>query len=505
MKYVVGCDLGTGGNKAVLVDESGLIKASSFDSYQTWNPKPSWHEQSPDDWVRSVALSTARLLEQNAVDPANVLALGLSGHSLGLVPIDVDGDLLLPRVPIWSDGRAGSEARKYFQNVPWSTWYGRTGNGFPPPLYPIFKAMWLARHEPATFRRTAKILGSKDYVNYRLTGQINTDPSYASGSGLFNLRTNDYDADLVAGADLAASLWPEPIPSSSVVGRISHEMAPAIGLLEGTPVVAGGVDNAVMALGARNTEPGRVYNSLGSSAWIAYASRQPIIDERVGTYVFAHVIPGMYTSAVSIFSAGTTLRWLRGLAFRDLDGLDADLAYETMMAEASESPVGARGLIMNPTIAGGTTLEGGPGVRGGLLGLDAAHTRGDMVRAALEGIGFALGRALSALRQIQEIQPEMLVVGGGSQSELWRQILADIYDVPIVKTSVGLNAAALGAAALALKGADVWDDLRRIDECHQVENRNNPMGDNQVIYEDQRQRFERFADLLRSATSREGE
>jgi len=271
-----------------------------------------------------------------------------------------------------------------------------------------------------------------------------------------------------------------------VIGELTAEAAEALALPHDLKVVAGGVDNSCMALGARNIEQGRVYNSLGSSSWIAVSSEQPVLDDGARPYVFAHVIPGLFTSAVSIFSAGTSFRWVRDQLCRDLvleaerQGADP---YELMTAVAAEAPVGAKRLLFNPSLAGGTALDASPNIRGAYVGLDLGHTQADLIRAAMEGIAMGLRLALDELRRLTGLADEMVMVGGGSQSRLWRQICADVFKIPIVKTSVDQQAAALGAAAVAAVGAGLWSDFGKLDTIHKIEDITRPIPAHTAIYE----------------------
>ncbi|HEX9013676.1 MAG TPA: FGGY family carbohydrate kinase, partial [Anaerolineaceae bacterium] len=303
---IISFDLGTGGNKASLYDVDGSCLATAFVPYDTYYPYVGWHEQRPEDWWQAVVESTQKLLQKSGEDRRNITCLSISGHSLGSVPIDRDGMLLRPATPIWSDIRAQREVEAFFTRVDLDEWYETTGNGFPPACYTIFKVMWYRDHEPEMFARTAKILGTKDFINYRLTGKIATDFSYASGSGIYNLKQWRYQPEFIAASGLSPQLFPDIVPSTAVLGPLSQEAAAALGLSQDVMVVCGGVDNSCMALGAKNIKDGRVYTSLGSSAWIAVSSEQPVLDRKLKPYVFTHVNPGMFTSAVSIFSAGTS-------------------------------------------------------------------------------------------------------------------------------------------------------------------------------------------------------
>ncbi|MBU2534352.1 MAG: pentose kinase [Alphaproteobacteria bacterium] len=469
---IAACDLGTGGAKTSLYDAQGACLADAFTPYPTQYPRVGFHEQDPEDWWQATASSIRTVLARSGRAPGSVRALGLSGHSLGAVPLDGQGRLLARAVPIWSDGRALSEARAFFRRFDETDWYMRTGNGFPAHLYSVFKLMWLRKEFPEIQAATAVVLGTKDYVNYRLTGAIASDPSYASGSGVWNLKSWDFDDDLLAASGIKKALFPQIVSSHEVIGRLTGDAAGATGLTTDTLVVAGGVDNSCMALGARNSAPGRIYNSLGSSSWLAVSSTDPVLDPAIRPYVFAHVLPGLFTSAVSIFAAGSSLRWVRDTICLDLveqAERTGGNAYDLMTTLAGLSVPGANGLIFNPSLAGGTSLDASPDMRGSWTGLDLSHTRADLVRAAMEGVAMGLGTALKALSGLTNFEGRMTIVGGGSNSALWRQILADVYGMRIEKTNIDDQAAALGAAALAAVGAGIWDSLDRVDAVHHVE------------------------------------
>jgi xylulokinase len=494
--YLIACDLGTGGNKASLYDAAGACLAGCFVAYETLYPQPGWHEQRPEDWWQAVVQSMRRLLAETAIDPEEIAGCAISGHSLGVVPLDAHGRLLRASTPIWSDGRATGEARELFTRLSELEWYRRTGNGFPAALYPVCKLMWYRRHEPAMLERAAAILGTKDYINYRLTGRMVTDVSYASGAGVYDLRANRYDEALIAASGLARGLFPEVVPSTEVIGTLTAEAAAALGLPRRLKVIAGGVDNACMALGAGVCEEGQTYQSLGSSSWIAVSSSQPVLDDRSRSFVFTHVVPGQYVSATGIFAAGSSLRWVRDTICGDLIRRAADEGcdiYDLMTEAAAQSVVGANGLLFNPSLAGGSSLDASPLVRGAFLGLDLCHTRADMIRAALEGVALSQRLALDRLRALTRLGDSMVMVGGGSRSPFWRQVTADIYNMRIVKTNIDQQSAALGAAAVAAVGAGVWPDFKPLRQIHQVEDVRPPDPANAGYYERLLPVFERAA------------
>lgn len=482
---VAAFDLGTGGVKAAIFRPDGVCIAEEVVSYETFYPAASRHEQRPQDWWDAICESLALLLRNPAVDAAAIRAISLSGHSLGCIPLDGEGRLLQAQVPIWSDGRAIAEAADFFTRIDPQAWYNTTGNGFPAPLYTVFKAMWLRDNAPEIFARTRTIIGTKDYINLRLTGRIATDPSYASGTGVYDLAAGRYAPKLVEAAGLASGLFPPIVASTDVLGEVVPEVADRLGLPPGVRVIAGGVDNSCMALGGRTFQEGDAYASMGSSSWITVATGQPLLDERVRPFVFAHVVPEMFISATSIFSSGTSLNWVADTLLSDLrqtaraGGGDF---HDALFRLAAEAPAGARGLIFVPTLGGGTSFEGGPAVRGGFVGLDLQHGRADILRATLEGIALGLRVALDELRRMTAIDDEMIVVGGGARSPFWRQVFADVFDCTLLKTTIDQQAAALGAAALAFVGMGIWRDFQPIRQLHAIEDRSDPATDTKPVY-----------------------
>lgn len=503
-KKIIAYDLGTGGNKASLYDADGVCLSSTFYVYDTLYPRSGMHEQRPMDWWNSIVNSTRKLIDETGVNKNEIECLAISGHSLGVVPIDKDGNLLRESVPIWSDSRAGAQSERFFERTDENKWYMTTGNGFPARLYSVFKILWYQENEPDVYKNIYKVIGTKDYINFRLTGQIKTDYSYASGCGVYDLINWQYSPELLSTSGLEESIFPEIVPSTEILGGLTKEAAESLGLPQGVKVACGGVDNSCMALGARNTESGRVYLSLGSSAWIAVSDDKPVLDSVSRPFVFTHVIPGMFTSAVSIFSAGNSFRWLRDNMFPDLAEkailVNRD-AYDLMTQLAEESSVGANKLLFNPSLAGGSSQEPNANIRGAFSGLDLGHSRADLVRAGMEGIAMNLGAVLQVLKKFSDLSSEMVIVGGGSKSSLWRQIFADVFDMSIIKTSIGEDAGSLGAAAIAAVGSGLWKDFSKVDEIHQVESVSEPIKENTEKYK----KLEPIYEVLRRSQAEIGE
>ncbi len=495
MKKIIAYDLGTSGLKTALFDKDGTIIASAYASYPTYYPQLGWREQRPDDWWKAIVSTTHQILKRTGEAKENIACMAVSGYSFGTVPVDEQGYLLSERTMLWSDTRSGEMSHKLLNKIGFDDWYLRTG-GNVPAIHPLFKQLWIQKYCRDVYQKTHRFLGTKDYVNYRLTGVLVTDHSYASGSGMYDLQQRKYTEDIIELAGLDYTKQPEILESSEIIGSLTVEAAETLGLTTKTLVVCGGVDNSCMALGAGGIRNGRIYTNLGSSAWIAATTDQPLLNTECYSNVYAHVIPGMYNSAVTIFAACYAYRWLRDTFFLDFveqERRGGPDSYERINALAEKSPVGANKLLFDPTLNGGCQIDYSKFAKGSYNGLDMKHTRGDMARACLEGVALKLAQGLDQLKALTDISGEMLLVGGGSKGKIWRQILADTCQLMTVISNVGQYAGALGAAAVAAVGTEIWRNYDRIDELHSEKQYAYPNQDNVKKYEQIKPIFNRIA------------
>lgn len=489
---IIAYDLGTGGVKASLYDDHLNTLSKSFIPYDTYYPTSYMHEQKPLDWWKSVIKSTKLLLSKTNVNGNDISAIALSGHSLVTVPIDSRGCLLSEMVPIWSDTRATSEAKSFFQNVDEENWYMTTGNGFPAACYSIFKLMWLKNNQPEVFSKIYKVLGSKDYINYKLTGKYYTDPSYASGIGAYDLQKKTLRTDFLKAADISPDIFPDLVPSHTIIGTVLPDVAEEIGLSSHTVVACGGVDNACMALGAVGPEEGKIYTSLGSSSWVPINSRKPILDFKKKPYVFAHIEEDMFTSAFSIFAGGSSFAWAKDTLCKDI----TENTFDRMSEMASTVPLGSGGIFFNPSLAGGTSQDKSIHIRGAFVGLHLGTTREAMVRATMEGICMNLKESITYLTQKTPFCNEILFCGGGSKSKFWMQMFADVFNRDVIKTNIDQDAASLGAAAIAAKAIGLWTDYHKIPLLHHLENISKPDPERVSQYEQLQPIFVHICDIL---------
>ena len=492
MKFLT-FDLGTGGVKSSLYDEKLTTLGKTFIEYPTFYPEEGYHEQRPEDWWTAVAESVRRLLEKTGVSPEEIQCISSSGHSCVAVPLDADGNRLTEQVPIWSDSRAEKQTQEFFEKVSEKEWYEKTGNGFPPACYMIFKLMWLKERKPEVYRNIHRIVGSKDYINFRLSGKIATDHTYAASFGVYDLENKKIDEDLVEKAGISMDVFPELVYPHTVIGEITPEAAAQTGLAAGTKVVCGGVDNSCMALGSVGPVEGAFYLSLGASSWIPVNSRRPVLDFQTRPYVFPIADGSGFTSAYSIFAGGSAYQWARNVLCSDLN---PETAYQEMDRLAAQSPVGANGVIFNPTLAGGTSQDKNTSAKGAFIGLQLGTNKGDLLRAVLEGVACNLKLSFEKLCEKAGKTDKLLIFGGGSKSDVWMQIFADVFEISFETTNIDQDAASLGAAAIGARAMGMWEDYSSIPSLHTVKNVYQPNQGNAGAYHELMSKFIELCDVV---------
>lgn len=487
MKYVLAYDLGTGSAKAAFINEDGVNLAETVVEYNTNYRAGGICEQKPEDWWNAIVNATQILLSK-CPQAAQVEAIGISGHSLGVVAVNKEGKLLAKTTPIWSDARAVEQAERFFKTIDYKNWYETTGCGFPAHLYSLFKIMWYQDNDPKLYEKTDYFIGTKDYINMKLTGVIATDGSYASGSGVYSLKEHRYVAEYMQAAGVEADKFPEVKKSWEVLGTLSPKAAKLLGLPETVKVVCGGVDNTCMSLGAGCFEDGDVYISLGSSAWSAASSKEPVVNFEKKIYTWEHCVPGMYVPSAGIFSAGTALEWFKTNMMTEYSYTEQN-PYEELERLAQEAGIGAGGVLFCPTLAGGSGVDVDPTMNGGFGNFHLGTTKGELMRAVLEGIALDLSLAVDALDSCITLSDSILMVGGGTKNKLWRQIHADVLNKNAITTTVTRDAAALGAAALGFYGTGVWKHFKKIKTLHKKGKKQKPIAENVVRYKKIKETF----------------
>jgi xylulokinase len=443
---LVGLDVGTTGVKAVAIDPDGAVLATAEHGYPLSTPQPGWSEQDPEDWWRA---SEAALAEVSA--GREVSGIGLSGQMHGLVVLDGEDRVLRPAI-LWNDQRTGAECDEIRARMG-----GRealvkaTGNdaltGFTAP-----KILWVRKHEPEVYARVDTILLPKDYVRLRLTGNTSMDKADGSGTLLFDLPTRDWSRPVLEKLDIPIGWLPGTSEGPEIPGTVNAEAAAATGLMPGTPVMAGGGDQAAGAVGAGAVEPGIVSLTLGTSGVIFASTKEPLYEPQGRLHAFCHAVPGLWHFMGVTLSAAGSLQWYR-------DTLAPGEGFDTLTAEAAAVPPGSEGLLFLPYLSGERTPYPDPAARGAFVGLTLRHGRGHLTRAVLEGVAFSMRDCFGLLKSAG-LSPvrEVRVAGGGAKSQLWRQICASALGVELVTVN-STEGAAYGAALLAAVGAGTFPDV----------------------------------------------
>lgn len=483
-KYILAHDLGTTGNKATLFDRQGQVKASFYCGYNTVYPKPNWAEQNPEDWWRAVCQSTQHLIKNAKIEPDQIACVSLCGHMMGCVAVDRKSNPLRSAM-IWADTRAVEEAQILIEKVGMQPAYQITGHRTNPSLSGE-KMMWIRRHQPEIYKEVYKFLQVKDFIAARLTGHFVTDYSDASGTDLYDLINYAWSGVMIEASGLDIARLPDLHASTDVIGEVTKQASEATGLASGTPVVIGSGDGACAATGAGVVREGSAYNCIGTSSWIGTASTQPVFDPEMRTFTLAHLLPGMYTATGPMQSAGGAYQWVRDqlcipekLASEQL-GVSS---YELMNLQVLKSEPGANGLFFFPYLLGERSPRWNPEARAAFFGLTMSHTRADMIRATLEGVTYNLRVILEALQQIGQPFSSMRVIGGGANGAVWRQILADIYGIPIQRPKLLAEATSLGAALAGGIGIGFYPDIFMAESLTPIVDTTLPNPDLKAVYD----------------------
>ena len=447
---ILAFDIGTSGLKASLVDQDLNILRNVTATYPTHHLPNGGCEQDPFDWWMSAVRAMMMLRELAPEYVKRIDAIGISGHMLGCLPMDRDGQVLC-RAMIHADTRALSVSNRLREQFGRDYFYNISGNVLSASAT-LCKTLWLKENRPELYAQTERFLQAKDYLVYRLCGNMNsTDLSDASHAMLLNLQSKSYDSEMFRQVGLDENKFPEVHTSCEIAGRLSEEAANHLGLRAGIPVSVGGGDGACANVGAGAVEAGNFYLSLGTTAWIAGPMDKPFFDPK-------HRIFHIYTldgNGCNVFGtmqcAGRSVVWAQELlGYSSPQSLDS--------AAQTVAP-GAQGLIYLPYLDGERSPVFDAQARGVFFGIGSIHRKEHFARAVLEGTGCGLSQILDTFRERETIQT-LRIIGGGARSKLWKQIIADVCNVDLMEVSTFSDSAtSLGAAAAAGVGIGLYGCL----------------------------------------------
>src|SRR5713226_701843 len=422
--YFLGIDVGTGGTRALIVDQGGRVVASATEEHQPFaSPQIGWAEQDPADWWRACCVAVPTALAQGRLRGEQISCVGLSGQMHGAVLLDEQARVVRPAL-IWCDVRTEKQSRDLTAQIGAARLIQLTCN---PALtnFTLTKCLWVRENEPANWSKVRSLMLPKDYVRFELTGERATDVADASGTLLLDVAHRRWSNEILGLVEMDESLLPALYESPEICGRISTAGAEATGLQSGTPVVAGAGDQAAGAIGMGIVSPGKVSATIGTSGVVFAATARPALDPQGRLHTFCHALPGRWFVMGVTQAAGLSLRWFRDQFACQTNGHND--SYERLTVGAANVPPGCDGLLWAPYLMGERTPYLDPAARGILVGLTASHTRAHIIRAILEGVAFSLRDTFTIFQEI-EVPVDTIRLGGrGARSALWRQIQADIY------------------------------------------------------------------------------
>ena len=453
-KYALGIDAGTTAVKACLIDDAGNLLAEASAPHDLYSPEQGWAEEDPAEWWAGVATCCRAILSGSGVDPAMVKGAGVSGMVPAIVLLDAGGGVLRRSIQ-QQDARATEEIEFLKARLDQEEMYARTGS-YTNQQHVLPRLMWVQKHEPHVWRRTRRVMGSYDYINFRLTGAESLEANWAVESGLYDIRARRWIPGYLDIGGLRQDLFPPVRMPTEIVGLVTRQAARETGLVPGTPVVAGSADHIASALSAGISRPSDLLVKFGGGGDVLFCTVEMKTHPRL--YFDLHNIPGHYIINGCMAASGSVVKWF-ARNFVPAAGDNATL--QDLDREAALVPPGSDGLIMLPYFLGEKTPLFDPLARGVVFGLSLHHTRAHVFRAILEAVSFGFRHHVDELEELGFVPERVFGTNGGSRSTLWQQITADVLGRSITYYPHHPGSA-LGVAFVAAMGTGLYDDWSRV-------------------------------------------
>ncbi|TDT51665.1 xylulokinase [Enterobacter sp. AG5470] len=477
----IGIDLGTSGVKAILLSEQGDVLASHTEKLSVSRPHPLWSEQDPEQWWQATDRAIQALGAAHSL--AQVKAIGLAGQMHGATLLDSENRVLRPAI-LWNDGRCGEECALLEAQVKNSRTI--TGNlmmpGFTAP-----KLLWVQRHEPDIFARVAKVLLPKDYLRLRMAGVFASDMSDAAGTMWLDVAKRDWSDEMLAACHLSRAQMPVLFEGCEITGELLPEVARRWAMPV-VPVVAGGGDNAAGAVGVGMADAGQAMLSLGTSGVYFAVSEGFLSKPESAVHSFCHALPGRWHLMSVMLSAASCLDWAAKLT-----GLGS---VPALISAAEQADDNAGDLWFLPYLSGERTPHNNPQAKGVFFGLTHQHGQGELARAVLEGVGYALADGMDVVHSCGVTPQSITLIGGGARSAWWRQMLADISGLQLDYRTGGDVGPALGAAKLAQIAIHPHTPLATLLPQLPIEQQHTPDAARHAHYASRRETFRRIYQQL---------
>lgn len=468
MNYLLGTDIGTSGTKTILMDTQGKLIAQNLQEYDVLTPKPLWAEQWPEVWEHAALASIKNTIAESGVNPQDIRGIAISGLYGGSgIPLD---ELMNPVRPcmIWMDRRADEEASWVLENIGEEKLHEITHNGAD-PYYGYTKILWMKNHEPENWEKTRLFLPPNDYVIYKMTGEIAIDYSSAGNiGGIFDMNRREWSEEMMEAMGIPLSMMPQKIvESTDIVGGLTEEMAQELGLWEGMPVIAGGIDCGAANIGLGVFDSGIYAAAIGTSMCAALISDKPVKGKGLIVWPYLYDAKKLSYYFAGGATAGAIVKWFRNTICQfevEAEKAGGPKAYDVLNAEAEKLPAGSEGLVVLPYFMGERSPVWDSDAKGTILGLSLTHTRAHLYRAFLEAVAYSLRNAMEATGE--NLGEYILLAGGVTKSKVWRQIFADVTGYPVVCPIYDVEAnmgdvmlAGIGTGLLTYEQVKQWQVL----------------------------------------------
>jgi len=501
-QYLMGVDIGTTGVKVVLCNSKLSIIGAAWHSCNLYTDKLGWAEEEPEAWWNAVCQSVKKCLSQTGINTGDIAAVGTSGMVPALVLLDENLNVIRRSIQ-QNDVRAYREIEELRRNIDEKEFYFRTGGTINQQTL-IPKFMWLRRHEPETLKKACHVLGSYDFINLKMTGNIKVERNWALESGFFDVVNRNWSETMINEAGINPQMLPSIAAPTEIIGTVTRKAASQTGLLAGTPVIGGSADHVAAALAAGLLENGDVLLKFGGAGDILYCVDKWVTDPRL--FIDYHVIPGKFLVNGCMASSGSVLKWfVTNIVDNFTAQADLDKLYQNLDEAAVKIPAGALGLVVLPYFLGEKTPLFDPLARGVFFGLTLSHTKAHIYRAIMEGIAFGLKHHLEIFYELNYKVKRVLVCDGGAKSKVWRQITADVIGkkVEYIGQHQGSSAGTAFIAGMAVGLFDKWETVEKLATVTSTEE---PILKNynkysqlyliyRGIYEDLKEHFKNMANL----------
>ena len=493
MRYTLGVDFGGGASKATLLREDGVVAATSTSEYPTSYPHIGWAEQNPDDWFKAFLSNVKNILRTGGISSNDIECIAFDGGTHVAVLLDKDENVIRPAI-YWTDRRSVKEAE--YLNKEHVEIISSLALNTPNPLWTLPQLLWLKENEPQNFTRIDKIMFLKDYVRYLLTGAFVTDSIEAMGSLLMDVNNSCWSGTLCDIAGISREILPEIVEPSDIIGKITSAASELTGLSENTKVIAGATDTVMEVYASGAIKKGQATVKLATAGRICSITDEGVVDPLLVNY--KHVVPGLWYPGTATKSCAASYRWYRDVLCTD-EIKQAEAAgtdpYIIMSDAAAEVPPGSDNLYFHPYLEGEITPYLDNDLRASFTGVSGFHTKGHFSRAVMEGVSYSLKECRNAMKELNMDVESASIIGGGAKSPLWRQITADILELPLTK----LNDcdSSLGSAMLAGVAVGMFESFKdSVEKCIKIDVEVTPDPHNSEIYRDGFKIYKKIHDAM---------